>query len=61
VVITLLHQEISNVLSQPGTEEKLASLGFEAIVSTPNEFAARIENDILKWAKVIRAANIKAD
>jgi tripartite-type tricarboxylate transporter receptor subunit TctC len=48
-------------LSQPGIEEKLASLGFEAIVSTPNEFAARIENDISKWAKVIRAANIKAD
>jgi len=60
-VIALLHREISNVLSQPGVEEKLASLGFEAIVSTPDEFAARIENDISKWAKVIRAANIKAD
>jgi tripartite-type tricarboxylate transporter receptor subunit TctC len=60
-VITLLHKEISNVLTQPGIEEKLASLGFEAIVSTPDEFAARIENDISKWAKVIRAANIKAE
>ena len=60
-VITLLHKEISNVLTQPGIEDKLASLGFEAIVSTPDEFAARIENDISKWAKVIRAANIKAE
>ena len=60
-VITLLHREISNALTQAGTEEKLASLGFEAVVSTPDEFAARIENDITKWAKVIRAANIKAD
>jgi tripartite-type tricarboxylate transporter receptor subunit TctC len=60
-VVALLHKEISNVFAQPGIEEKLASLGFEAIVSTPDEFAARIENDISKWAKVIRAANIKAD
>ena len=57
----MLHKEISNVLTQPEIEEKLASLGFEAIVSTPDEFAARIENDISKWAKVIRAANIKAE
>jgi tripartite-type tricarboxylate transporter receptor subunit TctC len=60
-VITLLHKEISNILTQPGIEEKLASLGFEATVSTPDEFAARIENDISKWAKVIRAANIQAE
>ena len=35
--------------------------GFEAIVSTPDEFAARIQTDIPKWAKVIRAANIKVE
>jgi tripartite-type tricarboxylate transporter receptor subunit TctC len=60
-VITLLHREISNILTQPGIEEKLASLGFEATVSTPHEFAARIENDISRWAKVIQAANIKPE
>jgi hypothetical protein len=38
-----------------------AILADTAIVSTPDEFAARIETDIPKWAKVIRAANIKAE
>jgi tripartite-type tricarboxylate transporter receptor subunit TctC len=60
-VIALLHKEISSALTQPGSEEKLASIGFEAVVSTPDEFAARIQNDISKWAKVIRAGNIKAE
>jgi tripartite-type tricarboxylate transporter receptor subunit TctC len=40
--------------------ERLAALGFEPIASTPKEFADRITWEIDKWAKVIRAANIKA-
>jgi tripartite-type tricarboxylate transporter receptor subunit TctC len=35
-------------------------LGFEPIVNTPAEFAARIKSDIAKWAGVIEAAHIKA-
>jgi tripartite-type tricarboxylate transporter receptor subunit TctC len=60
-VITLLHHEISNALMQPEMVEKLAALGFEAIASTPDEFAARIQADIAKWAKVIRAANLRME
>jgi len=30
-------------------------------VSTPEEFATRIKFETEKWAKVIRAANIKAE
>jgi len=39
-VITLLHDEIRKGMTQPDVEQKLAALGFEAIVSTPDEFAA---------------------
>jgi len=60
-VITLLHREIGNGMRQPDVVEKLAALGFDAIVSTPDEFAARIRTDIPKWEKVIRAAGIKPE
>ena len=60
-IITLLHKEISEVFTQPGVEGNLASMGFEAIISTPDEFGARIRSDISKWANVIRAAKITAD
>ena len=39
--------------------EKLVALGFNSILSTPDEFTARIKVDIAKWANVIKAANIK--
>ena len=32
-----------------------------AILSTPDEFTARIKIDIAKWANVIRTANIKVE
>ena len=34
----------------------MAALGFEPVVNTPTEFAARIKADIAKWAGVIEAA-----
>jgi tripartite-type tricarboxylate transporter receptor subunit TctC len=48
-------------MNQTDVAQKLVALGFESIVSTPDEFAGRIATDIPKWAKVIRAANIKAE
>ena len=60
-IVSLLHREIARAMKQPDAAEKLAALGFDAIASSPDEFAARIHKDIPKWAKVIRAAQIKSD
>jgi tripartite-type tricarboxylate transporter receptor subunit TctC len=60
-IVTLLYQEIRNAMNQPDIAEKLATLGFETIASTPDEFTARIQTDVPKWAKIIRAADIKAE
>jgi len=60
-IISLLNREIVTTINQPDTTEKLAGLGFEAVASSPTEFAARIETDMSKWAQVIRTANIKAE
>src|SRR5262245_5848193 len=59
-IIAVLHREIGQGLTQPDAAQKLAELGFDAIVSTPDEFATRIKLEIPKWAKVIEAAHIKA-
>lgn len=60
-IISLLDREIVTAINQPDITEKLAGLGFEAVASSPTEFAARIESDISKRAQVIRTANIKAE
>jgi tripartite-type tricarboxylate transporter receptor subunit TctC len=60
VVIERLNRAIVAIVAMPEVRERLAALGFEPIASTPGEFADRIKWEIDKWAKVIRAADIKA-
>jgi tripartite-type tricarboxylate transporter receptor subunit TctC len=60
-VIAVLHREIASAMTHPDTAEKLAALGFEPVMSTPDEFSARIETDIKKWANVIRIAHISVE
>ena len=59
-IITHLNREIAKSMALPDVEERLVALGFEPVASTPEEFATQIKIELEKWAKVIRAANIKA-
>ena len=59
-VIDRLHREIVRIVALPDVRERLSALGFEPIASTPEELSDRIRWEIDKWAKIIRAANIKA-
>jgi tripartite-type tricarboxylate transporter receptor subunit TctC len=45
----------------PDIKERMAALGFEPVANTPDESAFQIRAEIAKWAKIIRAANIKAE
>jgi tripartite-type tricarboxylate transporter receptor subunit TctC len=58
-VITTLYRGIVKILAQPDMKERLATLGFDPIGSTPDEFAARIKSELATWSKVIREAGIK--
>ena len=40
--------------------EKLLAAGLEPSPTTPEELGEIIRNDIAKWARVIKAANIKS-
>jgi tripartite-type tricarboxylate transporter receptor subunit TctC len=60
-IIELLHREIGKAMIEPDAAQKLASLGFDIIDTTPEEFSSRIQAEIPKWAKVIEMAGIKAE
>jgi tripartite-type tricarboxylate transporter receptor subunit TctC len=60
-VIAKVHDEVVKVAAQADMRERLAQLGLDVAVSSPDELAAVIKADIAKWAKVIREANIKTD
>ena len=57
-LVDFLHREVVKVMAMPDVKEKLASMGFDPVGSTPDEFTARIRSEIPRWGKVIRDANI---
>jgi tripartite-type tricarboxylate transporter receptor subunit TctC len=60
-IVDLLYRESVKILAQQEVKDRLATLGFQAIGNTPEEFTAQIKVEIAKWEKVIRAANIKVE
>jgi tripartite-type tricarboxylate transporter receptor subunit TctC len=60
-IVTLLHREIVKIVALADVKDRLAALGFEPVANTPDEFAAQIRHELVKWAKVVRDANIKAE
>ena len=60
-IIDLLYRQTKQAVAQQDVKAKLAALGFDTVVNTPDEFAARLKVDIPKWAKLIHDANLKVD
>jgi tripartite-type tricarboxylate transporter receptor subunit TctC len=60
-IINLLNGEIVKIMAMPDMQARLVELGYDPVASTPEEFAVRIKAEIESWAKVIRAAHIKAE
>jgi tripartite-type tricarboxylate transporter receptor subunit TctC len=58
-IIDKLNREINAALADPGFKARLADLGAAVFPSSPAEFGKLIADETEKWAKVIRAANIK--
>jgi tripartite-type tricarboxylate transporter receptor subunit TctC len=60
-ILSRLHREVSKISAQSDTREKFAQLGLDTVSSSPEELATIIISDIVKWAKVINDAGIKAE
>ena len=49
------------IIALSDVKERLPTLGFEPIGSTPEEFDAQIKMEVDRWAKIVRDANIKSE
>jgi tripartite-type tricarboxylate transporter receptor subunit TctC len=59
-VIALLNREIVRSLRTSEMKERMTMLGNDVVGSSPEEFGQRIKAELSIWAKVIKAANIRA-
>jgi tripartite-type tricarboxylate transporter receptor subunit TctC len=60
-IIALLYRETSKAVAAPVVKERLASLGYEPIGSTPEQCDAQFKTEMAKWTRVIRDAGIKGE
>jgi len=60
-IIETLNREINACLADPQVKERLIGLGSVPMPMSPAEFKRLLIDDTEKWAKVIRAANIKPE
>jgi len=60
-IIRALHREVVKAIAAPGMREQFAALGAEPVGGTPEELAAVVQRDLVKWAKVAREAKVKAE
>jgi tripartite-type tricarboxylate transporter receptor subunit TctC len=60
-IIENLNKEINAGLAQPKVKARFAELGAEVFPGSPVDFGKFIADETEKWAKVIRAANIKPE
>jgi tripartite-type tricarboxylate transporter receptor subunit TctC len=60
-IVNKVHGDIVKLLALPDVKERVAGLGFDIVASSPDQFSAQIRSEIEKWAKVIKAAGLKAD
>jgi tripartite-type tricarboxylate transporter receptor subunit TctC len=60
-IVTTLNAEVARAMQAADIREKLLADGSEVAVSTPEQLEKRIVAEIAQWAKIIRAAGIKAE
>jgi tripartite-type tricarboxylate transporter receptor subunit TctC len=60
-IVQRLYTEVSAILKLPEVRERLAKLGVEPSGMPPQQFVAFQAKEIAKWAKVVKAANVKVD
>ncbi|HEX2547359.1 MAG TPA: tripartite tricarboxylate transporter substrate binding protein [Ramlibacter sp.] len=60
-IVQRLNAEITAALNDPAIQASMRNLGVEPAPSRPEAFEAYIRAETQKWAKVIRAANIKIE
>jgi tripartite-type tricarboxylate transporter receptor subunit TctC len=60
-IIERLNKETNAALADPTIKARLLNLGGMPMPMTPSDFGKFIAEEVEKWAKVIRAANIKPE
>jgi len=60
-IVDKISAEMARILTMPEIVERLVNQGLEPLISTPEQFAALLQSDMAKFAKLIKDAHIKVE
>ena len=60
-IVARLNADIVKVMSDPEMKKQMTGAGIEARASTPEQFAAAIAADTIKWSKIVKTAGARLD
>jgi tripartite-type tricarboxylate transporter receptor subunit TctC len=60
-VVDKLSREAAAAVRRPEIRDRFVQLGIEPVGNTPAEFTQFLKNEVAKWAKVIKDADVKVD
>jgi tripartite-type tricarboxylate transporter receptor subunit TctC len=58
-IVETLNREVNSGLADPAVKQRLAELGGSPLAGSSTDFGSFVREEVEKWRKVIRAANIK--
>jgi tripartite-type tricarboxylate transporter receptor subunit TctC len=60
-IVSLLSREMQAAVRKPELRERFTQLGIDPAGTSPEQFSKFLRDEIDKWGKVIRAANVKVE
>ena len=60
-IIEAINRDVVEIIKQPAVRDKLATQLMEPVGGSPEQFRARIDGEIARWAPVIKAAKVKVN
>jgi len=60
-VVDKVNADVAQVLRSPETQEFPRKQGFDALVMSPAQFHQLLEDDMQKWAKVVKSSGARVD
>jgi tripartite-type tricarboxylate transporter receptor subunit TctC len=60
-IVERVNAAINKSMTRPDMKEKLASQGADALTGSPADLAALVQRELVKFAKIIKAAGVRVE
>ena len=60
-IVMKINADVIKIVSSPELRERLKADGSDPVGNSPEQYSTFLRNEIAKWAKVIKFANVKPE